>query len=702
MGNKDLEYGKYALADPTANRYTRIVNTSKYDYVDLSSSHFYQWDKTTAGAASQASTTVAFDVGNNTDIGSAGTVVGTGEVWYHTYADMTGCKKLVIEGTPGMYLRVSLNRQVPIDPSEQGYDSHGGSLVQRYCLLDDNGRGEVDVSDLPYVHINAIKNWGGSAGKVNSVSVLRPKLETVSLADSQFLNYSNNPPSTPNGIDFHVNDGQTVNPWGTVAGDGNVYYLTYADLSGSKKLVIRGTSGMILRVLMNRQSDGGPLVERVTTIGSNGYAEVDLSDLSYVHLNCVKVRDGSPSGTITEINLINLATTGDSRYLHHDQGDGWQVPQWTNQYTDIWHAAFYPVEVPVSGKDEFFQVLVGLTGSIGSHHRIELNGTSDSGVTVSENDDNNGDGHIYGGTFTPTEGYRNIFKYTDYNTHSYQKIVIKFGSEVPEGYHLQTYGPSGSMEGTVPLNGLMEYEVELRPGTNMTDFSIFNDYRTNNPITITEMYFTSSNQPTEMVRYDGWADPYSEIEDERILWQLEQEDDYAHYRLKNPNNGTYLSGVGMVTEPNDPNGEVGTNKAEIYTNQKFWGEFYLKWFLPTKSVEKEIPVNGYVRHRESYLKAYADDQVITDQDGLRKQGLARDVDSDWKELTNKKTGNPYLLDGFIQQTNYFEITHYIKKGASKVIEFPTVLNRNNDHIFFQRFYIRFNSFVVFLFLIGKF
>ena len=93
-----------------------------------------------------------------------------------------------------------------------------------------------------------------------------------------------------------------------------------------------------------------------------------------------------------------------------------------------------------------------------------------------------------------------------------------------------------------------------------------------------------------------------------------------------------------------------------------------------------------MRHKTSYLRAYADKNVITDQEGLRKQGLSRDVDSDWKEFENKVTKKPFLLDGFIQKTNYFEITHYLKKGDSKVIEFPTVLNHNNDHIFFQRFY----------------
>lgn len=691
LGTKDLEYGKYTLEDPTANRYTSIVNTSKYEFVALSSDHFYQWDKTTAGAASQSSesTNVVFNVGNNTDIGSAGTVVGTGEVWYHTYADMTGCKKLVIEGTPSMYLRVSLNRQVPIDPSEQGYDSHGGSLVQRYCMLDENGRGEVDVSDLPYVHINAIKNWGGSTGQVNSIDVVRPKLEPVSLAQSQFhywndLNAESVNTESPSDVYFHVN-GYTISPSDNlVAGTGSVYYLTYADLSGSKKLVIKGTSGMIVRVILNRQEpitpgeqgydqNGGSFVERVTTIGSNGYAEVDLSDLSYVHLNSIKVRNDSPSGTITEINLIRLATTGDVRYLHYDQGDGWQVPQWTNKYNDIWYAAFYPVEVPVPNKDEFFQVLVGLRSSVGNNVKIELTGGNMTMTDVTDQGQNNGP--IYGASFTPTDDRQHAFQYTNFPTHNFKSIVIEFGEPVPSGWNIHAYGEQGDFES---LEGKMRYEITLDPSKKIDDFTIFNWYGVRSTIKISACYFTSyDNMPTEMVAYSGWATTYSELEDERILWQLEQVDDYTEFRLKNPNNGTYLKPFGQgVTAPNDP------DDAEVYTNLKFSENngFTLKWFIPTKKAPKEIRVNHYVTHRESYLKQYSEAHQDLD---LKAQGLATEVESDWWNFDGNGFDTPQKGT---QKVNHFEITHYIKQGNSMVVEFPTVLNKSNDHIYFQRFF----------------
>ena len=236
----------------------------------------------------------------------------------------------------------------------------------------------------------------------------------------------------------------------------------------------------------------------------------------------------------------NTATNiwGLARYLTYNNGDGSPVVQSTGERSDYWYASFYPVEVPVPNKDEFFQVLVKW-----GNNMIDHNGGS-SALPANESD-----------------------------------------------YH---------------------------------------------------------------------------------LWQLEMIDDYGHFRLKNPQTGRYLAGAYQMTEPNDPTG------AEINNNAKFFTDFSLEWFF-VNPVDKEIVVDHYVRHKESYLRAYADDQVIANQEGLRKQGLATDVDSEWKNFN----GN---LDGMTQKTNHFEITHYVKKGNSLAIEFPTVLNKSNDHVYFQRFY----------------
>ena len=387
--------------------------------------------------------------------------------------------------------------------------------------------------------------------------------------------------STPNGSAYaesHFNEPLNAND--LVIGSGSVLYTVFADLTGYTKMIIKGTPNMQLRVLFNRlevgngggDGHGGALTERNPVIGNDGTVELDLTEFSYVHLNAIKIGYGN-AGTVSSITLAR-SDKKIPRHLNSAHGDGWYTLQWHEDNGDDWYAGFYPVEVPVSQKDEFFEVLVGIP--------------------------------------------------------------------VIEG----------------------------------------------NP----------------MLNYDGGATwPYSEQENERILWKLEQEDNYTNFRLKHPTNGRYLSDAWKMTQPNDPdgtiptdigNGEVEYRKAQVNPNTKFFTDFSLKWFYvdPATLAQKEIRVvkdndGGLwtVRHRESYLRTYAATTVIEDQDGLRKQGLATDADSEWKERRDD-IGFTDNDDGFIQKTNHFEITHYVKKGDTKVVDFPTVLNRNSDHILYQRWY----------------
>ena len=97
-----------------------------------------------------------------------------------------------------------------------------------------------------------------------------------------------------------------------VYGASTVDPLRYADLSAYDKMVIEGTSGVQLRILMNRELGGEPgsfngaLVEVNVTIGEDGKAEVDLTAYDYVHLNAIKTGWGSAAGTITSITLETI------------------------------------------------------------------------------------------------------------------------------------------------------------------------------------------------------------------------------------------------------------------------------------------------------------------------------------------------------------------------------------------------------------
>ena len=97
-----------------------------------------------------------------------------------------------------------------------------------------------------------------------------------------------------------------VSAGNTVYGHSTVGCYGYADITGATTMRINGTPGVQVRVLMNReyQEDGqGPLVEKTVFIGEDGYVDVDLSELEYVHVNAIKTGWGSASGTIESIIL---------------------------------------------------------------------------------------------------------------------------------------------------------------------------------------------------------------------------------------------------------------------------------------------------------------------------------------------------------------------------------------------------------------
>ena len=385
--------------------------------------------------------------------------------------------------------------------------------------------------------------------------VMIKDVTTSSLTADQFYQWTYNASAPQNSTqgssanaESHFNTSLGNN--GLVIGWGNVQYNVFADLTGTTKMVIEGTPGMQLRVLLNRlevgngggDSNGGAITERNPVIGDDGKAELDLTEFSYVHLNAIKTGWNS-SGTISSITLVK-PNDSSSRHLNSAHGDGWYALQWGSPDGDDWYAGFYPVEVPVPNKDEFYQVLVKWSVS-GEDRMINHNG----------------------------------------------------------GY-------------TTPF-------------------------------------------PTDPAQYH--------------LWQLEMIDDYEHFRLKAPD-GRYLKpgGSGM-TPANDP------TDAEIMPNEKFWTDFSLTWFY-VNPVDKEIPVNYYVTHRESYLKQYS--EAHSDLD-LEAQGLATKAQSDWWNFDGNGFDTPQKGT---QKVNHFEITHYVKQGNSVVVEFPTVLNKSNDHIYFQRFY----------------
>ena len=103
-----------------------------------------------------------------------------------------------------------------------------------------------------------------------------------------------------------------VSAYGCIWGSSSVYYLWYADLTGTTSITVTGTPGMSIRMMFNREPyveggagdlDGGAYVERIQNIGDDGSVTFDVSDLTYVHLNAIKVPGGGTAGVVRSIVL---------------------------------------------------------------------------------------------------------------------------------------------------------------------------------------------------------------------------------------------------------------------------------------------------------------------------------------------------------------------------------------------------------------
>ena len=511
-------------------------------------------------------------------------------------------------------------------------------------------------------------------------------------------------------VGFNV--GTSLGAGTTVVGTDGVLYLTYANLTGYTKMLIKGDENMQVRVLMNRQeSDNGYWVERNATIGSDGTAVVDLTgsnvgkatvNMTYVNKNTpdtpygdvttaycgfnkismdgtvnlamesygvnniayLKVDASAISGTIRKVTLVGDFQQINERELEY--GVGYNSSTWSLDMT--WNTADRSITTlggtqPVTKATADKELSFDITGAF-----------TDSKVkTILVYNTVAGAGYI-----------KNARVYVEYEPDDVSIRYVHLNA-IKTGWG----SPSGTISSITMLNednenisspryldhaiddGWQVLQWDWNTGDTNNDWWYAGFYPVEVPVPNKDNFYQvlvkwSASGEDRMINHNGgYTTPFPTNEADYDLWQLEMIDDYLHYRLKAPN-GQYLKpgGTGM-TDPNDPTG------AEVNPNSKFYTDFSLTWFyVDPNAVPKEIDVvkNYMVTHKKSYLQQYA-------QAGLDKQGLATDADDDW-----------WNYDKGIQKTNHFEITHYVKKGNTITVEFPTVLNRNNDHIFYQRFY----------------
>ena len=151
---------------------------------------------------------------------------------------------------------------------------------------------------------------------------------------------------------------KTVEQGGMIYGSGNVYYLWYADLTGTKKMYVKGTPGMKIRLMLNREApadgvgdaDGGNYVEIVKDIPESGEVVFDFTAeeklAQYIHLNAIKVPYGSSSGVVTAIDIEGTVkpVTGILSMINNGDAEGddlssfpvsWDGPNNDNTASDL-------------------------------------------------------------------------------------------------------------------------------------------------------------------------------------------------------------------------------------------------------------------------------------------------------------------------------------------------------------------------------
>ena len=141
---------------------------------NLTKDMFHEWDGCTATSkVTQEDCGGALNLGTNLPSGSL--IYGDASVHYTHYADLTGYNTLLITGTPGMQLRMLMNR---LEVGNGGGDANGGAYTELNPTIGTDGKATVDLSGYEFVHLNSIKTgWSSPEGIIESLKVSTEKME---------------------------------------------------------------------------------------------------------------------------------------------------------------------------------------------------------------------------------------------------------------------------------------------------------------------------------------------------------------------------------------------------------------------------------------------------------------------------------------------------------------------------------------------
>lgn len=313
----DAEGGSYIVLSNISLAYDATAEQEEEElgegYVDMEASMFKAYASIEKGAeVTNENPGCEFNIG--AEVAAGGTIYGNGSVAALTYADLTGYDQLILtisSGTP----RLLFNRTTDTSTDYKEINSTNDELV----TVDENGKWIIDLTGIKtatnkeYVHLNVIKaTWGGAA-KIKRAVLHEAPVPTITAVSGHEFDLAGFKFGKWDGFDGSATMTEEVTPdikigesgnGGTeiYGKSGNVANDHYADLTGYKKMILEGTAGKTLRVMINRQADNS-LVEINPTFAEDGTAEIDLSGYEYVHLNSIKVSWGNDGTTVSKVAL---------------------------------------------------------------------------------------------------------------------------------------------------------------------------------------------------------------------------------------------------------------------------------------------------------------------------------------------------------------------------------------------------------------
>ena len=201
---------------------------------DLAAGMFKAWDSNLPGANEVANPDpepksggafgCVYDLFKSVEAGA--TIYGSPSVYCMWYADLTGTQTMTVTGTPGMQIRLMLNR-VPYVEGGTG-DADGGAYVEWVETLGEDGTFTFDFTqkaelvEAGYIHLNSIKlPWSGAPGVVKSIKLkgtVVPLTGILSLINNGEVE-SDDLSSFPVSYDG-PNNGDTANDLPTIVDDG--------------------------------------------------------------------------------------------------------------------------------------------------------------------------------------------------------------------------------------------------------------------------------------------------------------------------------------------------------------------------------------------------------------------------------------------------------------------------------------------------